>query len=142
MDEDEPQPMMGGNMQMMMGIMHGPDDETPDTFQFPQMRQSVYEEEIPAFSSSFCRRARMALHHLANHPLFLASVVLMFVTSLSLLVFACVRLSSYRARRAAFQRKYRVSFYVFLIVLLLTFALSGYVFCPCSGFRRFTRQLL
>lgn len=98
-------------MQMVMKVMRESEDEPSGEFQIPQVQQQVYQEESPSFSSSICRRARLAIHHLATHPLFLASVILMFVTSLSLLVFACVRLNAYRARRATFRRQYKVSFF-------------------------------
>ncbi|VDL60463.1 unnamed protein product, partial [Hymenolepis diminuta] len=95
-------------MRMMMNFMHGSKpDNLPDGV--IRMGPSAPDNSmgVPSFARNFCFRARAALHHLATHPLFMASIILMFVSSIILLIFACYRLNVRRARRATFQRQYR-----------------------------------
>lgn len=118
-DPSAEQHMMNDDeMKVMMNVMHGPDaDDLPNGLRFfnvgpppPPAPVSDKGFDVPHFARRFCFRARAALHHLATHPLFMASIILMFISSVLLLVIACYRLSIRRARRATFQRQYRVCF--------------------------------
>lgn len=97
------------DMNIMMNFMRGPDVEPPSAIHMIQVPPVGDAVDVPNFARSFCFRARAVIHHLATRPLFMASIILMFVSSVSLLIFACSRLSARRARRAIFQRQYRVS---------------------------------
>lgn len=101
---------------MMMNFMHG---AKPDNLPDGVIRMGPPAPDnsmgVPSFARNFCFRARAALHHLATHPLFMASIILMFVSSIILLIFACYRLNVRRARRATFQRQYRVSLNLFML---------------------------
>ncbi|EUB62472.1 hypothetical protein EGR_02604 [Echinococcus granulosus] len=103
----EPSHMMDDSVYVIMNVIHDSNDESPTSFHIMPVSSNDDGSEMPSFARTFCRRAHIALHNLAAHPLFLVSVILMFVISATLLVFACVRLSARRARCATFQRQYR-----------------------------------
>lgn len=102
-----PHMMDDENMGMMMNAMHGLEVEPPNSINIIQPPLTGHGVDAPNFSRTLCFRARAAFHHLATHPLFMASIIIMFVTSVSLLIFACSRLSARRARRVVFERQYR-----------------------------------
>ncbi|VDM35692.1 unnamed protein product [Hydatigera taeniaeformis] len=103
----DPSDMMDDEMYVMMNVMHDSNEEPSDPLQAIPPSSNDDHSEVSTFARTFCRRARIALHNLASHPLFLVSIILMFVSSVTLLAFACVRLSARRARWTTFQRQYR-----------------------------------
>ncbi|KAM7538273.1 hypothetical protein Aperf_G00000074264 [Anoplocephala perfoliata] len=102
-----PHMMNGENMRMTMHVMNGPDAEFSGPVHMVQVPPDGETVDVSNFAPNFCFSARTAFHHIATHPLFMASVILMFVTSVSLLIIACSRLSAQRARKAIFERQYR-----------------------------------
>ncbi|KAM7537123.1 hypothetical protein Aperf_G00000074274 [Anoplocephala perfoliata] len=105
---DRPRMMENEDMRLMMNIMHGPDAEPAGAIhmiQVPPDGDAV--DAVPSFARKFCFRTKAIFHHIATHPLFLASIILMFVSSICLLILALSRLSARRTRRAIFQRQYR-----------------------------------
>ncbi|KAL5968336.1 hypothetical protein TSMEX_003928 [Taenia solium] len=103
----EPSHMMDDEMFVMMNIVQDSDVEPSDSLQVVPLPSNDDGSEAPSFARTFCRRARIAFHNLASHPIFLVSIILMLASSVTLLAFACVRLSARRARWATFQRQYR-----------------------------------
>ncbi|KAM7537992.1 hypothetical protein Aperf_G00000074284 [Anoplocephala perfoliata] len=58
---------------------------------------------ITSIAGEFCSRAKAALYRLATHPLF---IILIFVMTLSILIFACSRPSFRPIRAFVLQRQY------------------------------------
>lgn len=113
-------------MFVMMNVVHDSNDEPSDSLQVMPLPSTGDGSEVSSFARTFCHRARIAFHNLASHPIFLVSIILMLASSVTLLAFACVRLSARRARWATFQRQYRVSFYYSLVALLIHIYTSWY----------------
>ncbi|KAL5109639.1 hypothetical protein TcWFU_000074 [Taenia crassiceps] len=99
--------MADDDMFVMMNIVHDSNDESSDSFQVMPLPPNDDGPEVSSLARTFCHRARVAFQNLASHPLFLVSIILMLVSSITLLAFVCVRLSARRARWATFQRQYR-----------------------------------
>ncbi|KAM7534099.1 hypothetical protein Aperf_G00000117085 [Anoplocephala perfoliata] len=99
--------MDGEDMSLLTNDMHIPDVEPPGTVNMIQMPLGGDAVDVPSFARDFYFRASSALRHIVTHPLFMASVIVMFITSLSLLVSVCSLLIARRARRAVSQRHYQ-----------------------------------